>query len=120
MAPVAQASSFPDLPGMESAEEATGGSAEVEEAGSAPSNAKTQDEAPALTKAAKQTTTDQDTSSITEMPGGGAIPAMDGGDTAGLASTSAVTGNAGLIGLAGLGSFAALAWLFYLRRAGVL
>jgi hypothetical protein len=102
---------------MSSAEKATEGrGAEVSGAESAPTA--TQDERP-VAKAPKETST-QETSSITDLPGGGAIPVLGGKVKAGLTSNSTVADNAGLIVLAGLGSFAALAWLFYLRRAGVL
>lgn len=116
--PVAQASTFPDLPGMGSAEKATAGkTTKVSASSTAP--AKAQHES-VVTEAAKSASADTDTSTISEMPGGGSVPVIGEEVEAGFASTSKLAEGSGLVFLAGLGSFAALAWLLYLRRAGVL
>jgi hypothetical protein len=115
LAPVARASTLPDLPGMGPAQKATGGTTPaLGEAKVTQNTPTTSDHRPLA-----QTTTGSKPASkpTLSLPGAGALPAVGSGT---FASEHSSPANAGLVVAAALGSLAALAWFYYLRRAGVL
>lgn len=120
-APVARAASLPDLPGMATAQKATGGGTlATPSGGRAATPASAAQPAVKASASAPSATSADLAKPIRALPGGAVIPALSGRVSAGLSSsrTALPIGPDGLVVIAALGSFAALGALYLLRRLG--